>query len=178
MIIVPTKPCPKCGKQTLIVVDEDELCWHCDSEECDKRGVGQPLKESKMTEENSGQATQVSCPVCDGAGVVPGNRGEPNSKPCSSCEGTGCVLNPKPGACMNNTTEELEVVSLNMGDLKIEFVNRQGEPLKPGDTAHCFLFRVTGAGIDPNRVTAVEIPRLDYDNSDELLVKVTLRPSM
>ena len=73
---------------------------------------------------------------------------------------------------------EMETVSLNMGDLKIEFLNRQGEPLKPGDVAHCYRFRLSGGGIDPKRVVAVEIPRLDYDCADELLVKVTLRPSL
>lgn len=73
---------------------------------------------------------------------------------------------------------QMETVSLNMGDLKIEFLNRSGEPLKPGDTAYCYKFRVSGVGIDPERVVAVEIPRLDYGNPDELLVKVTLRPSL
>jgi hypothetical protein len=44
MILVPTKPCPKCKKQTLIIVGEDELCFLCDEEECEKRGVGKPIE--------------------------------------------------------------------------------------------------------------------------------------
>lgn len=73
---------------------------------------------------------------------------------------------------------ETESVSLNLGDIKIDFLNRKGEPLKPGETAYCYQFRISGGGIDPRRVVAVELPRLDYDNLKELLVKVILRTAL
>lgn len=48
-----------------------------------------------MTEENFGQATQVSCPECNGSGFASGNRDDLNAPKCTACEGTRCVLNPK-----------------------------------------------------------------------------------
>ena len=71
----------------------------------------------------------------------------------------------------------VETVELNMGDVTFTFQNRRGEPLKSGDEARICNFKIEGPGIDPLRVRAVEIPRLDYSNSDLLTIKVEMYTS-
>jgi hypothetical protein len=67
-----------------------------------------------------------------------------------------------------------EVVELNMGDVKITFLDPTGKPLKRGGEARRFMFDVEGPGIDPLRVRRVIIPPLDYSCSDMLTIKVEM----
>ena len=78
----------------------------------------------------------------------------------------------------NNKEIKMEKVHLEIGDIKIQFLNRKGEPWKKGDG---FLrkdkFIVEGPGIDPNRVASVTIPKLSYSNSDLMTVEVEMYPT-
>ena len=69
---------------------------------------------------------------------------------------------------------DVEVVELNMGDVKITFLDPTGEPLKRGGEARRCMFEVEGPGIDPLRVCRVIIPPLDYGCSDMLTIKVEM----
>jgi type IV pilus biogenesis protein CpaD/CtpE len=70
-----------------------------------------------------------------------------------------------------------EVVQINIGDVKITFLNKNGEPLKPGEMAQCFRWKIEGAGIDPIRVISVQIPKLDYMDSSPVTLTVEMSPT-
>jgi len=70
----------------------------------------------------------------------------------------------------------MEVVRLNMGDIKIEFFNVEGKSLKPGEVVRVHNFRVTGPGIDPMRVRYVKLPILDYNDDGLLVVEIGMWP--
>ena len=71
-----------------------------------------------------------------------------------------------------------EIVELNIGDVKITFLDRKGNSLKRGcgDLALLCNFLIEGAGIDPLRVKSVELPKLDYNSSEAVTIKVELYP--
>ena len=73
---------------------------------------------------------------------------------------------------------ETEVVMLNIGDVKITFLDAQGNPARrgSGEPLYRHSFTVEGPGIDPLRVKRVMIPPLDYGNPEVLMVKVEMYP--
>jgi len=73
---------------------------------------------------------------------------------------------------------ETEVVMLNIGDVKITFLDAQGNPARrgSGEPLYRHSFTVEGPGIDPLRVKRVMIPPLDYGNPELLMVKVEMYP--
>lgn len=71
---------------------------------------------------------------------------------------------------------EMETVELKISDIRIRFLNEDGEPAKPGEVIRCHGFEVEGPGIDPKRVKSVTIPKLDYSGSDVLTIMVEMYP--
>jgi hypothetical protein len=71
-----------------------------------------------------------------------------------------------------------EIVQINMGEVKITFFGKDGEPLKPGEMAMCYRWKIEGAGIDPNRVKSVQIPKLDYCDSSPVVLTVEMYPNV
>lgn len=71
-----------------------------------------------------------------------------------------------------------ETVEINMGEVKITFLGKDGEPLKPGEMATCFHWKIEGAGIDPARVKSVQIPKLDYTDNSPVVLTVEMYPNM
>ena len=71
----------------------------------------------------------------------------------------------------------MDKVHLNIGDIKITFLNAKGDPWEEGDDPiHKHLFIIEGPGIDPNRVASVTIPTLSYGDHGLLTVQVEMRP--
>jgi type IV pilus biogenesis protein CpaD/CtpE len=70
----------------------------------------------------------------------------------------------------------MEIVQLNIGDVKITFLGKEGEPLKAGEMATCFRWKIEGAGIDPRRVRSVQIPKLDYCDSSPVVLTIEMCP--
>ena len=71
---------------------------------------------------------------------------------------------------------EMEVVELSISDIRIRFLNEDGEPANPGEVIRCHNFLVEGPGIDTKRVKSVTIPKLDYSCPDLLTVLVEMFP--
>jgi len=73
--------------------------------------------------------------------------------------------------------EGTEMVCLNMGQVKITFLDPTGKPATVGtpDIRKCG-FVVEGPGIDPLRVRRVIIPPLDYSSPDLLTIKIEMYP--
>ena len=66
------------------------------------------------------------------------------------------------------------MVEMNMADVRIEFLNKNGEPLKEGEQADESMFVVVAEGIDPLKVYSVEFPKLCYRSTDPALVKIEM----
>lgn len=67
-------------------------------------------------------------------------------------------------------------LELNMGLVRIRFLTMKGDPAFYGRAllrTHSFV--VVAPGVDPLRVSSVEIPKLDYGCPDALTVKIELR---
>ena len=73
---------------------------------------------------------------------------------------------------------EGDVAELNMGDIKLTFLNTKGEPAKHGDLVISSRWKIEGTGLDSERVMRVEIPTLDKCVDEYLMVKVTMAPSI
>jgi hypothetical protein len=96
----------------------------------------------------------ISCPIaCENADV-------PDDRECDA----------PPLYC----TVKIETLRLNLSDVKISFLNRKGEPFKPGDESRACNFTIEGPGIDTKRVRCVRIPDLNYLSSKPLVVEVDM----
>jgi hypothetical protein len=73
---------------------------------------------------------------------------------------------------------EMETVCLNIGDIKITFLDAWGKPSRygSGKTLRRNMFTIEGPGIDPLRVKRVTIPPLDYSSAELLMVKIEMYP--
>jgi len=73
---------------------------------------------------------------------------------------------------------EMETVCLNIGDIKITFLDACGNPSRHGSgkTLRRNMFTIEGPGIDPLRVKRVTIPPLDYSSGELLMVKIEMYP--
>jgi hypothetical protein len=71
-----------------------------------------------------------------------------------------------------------EIIRLNIGQVKITWLDSQNQPLTDNspDPAMTFRFKIEGPGIDPDRVTKVELPPLDYSNNSLYEVIVHMMP--
>lgn len=70
----------------------------------------------------------------------------------------------------------MEVIELSISDIRIRFLNEDGEPANPGEMIRCYNFLIEGPGIDTKRVKSVTIPKLDYSCPDLLTVMVEMFP--
>ena len=88
-------PCEECGLPT---------CWGvADGLTKDQEDLVHEMHAREKAEEGEApggfmQATQLSCPECNGSGFESGNRDDLAGRPCSHCEGTRCVLNKRADA--------------------------------------------------------------------------------
>lgn len=71
----------------------------------------------------------------------------------------------------------LEKVHLEIGDIKIQFLNATGGPWQKGDgILRRNRFLIEGPGIDPKRVASVTIPKLSYADSNIVTIEVEMHP--
>lgn len=72
----------------------------------------------------------------------------------------------------------VDVVKLNIGDVKVTFLGSDGQPLKKGEIATKFRFKVEVDGLDPGRVAFVKFDDADYSCSDLFMVQLGIYPGM
>ena len=73
---------------------------------------------------------------------------------------------------------EPEIVSINMAETKITFMDPKGNPLtvESKDPAMTFRWKIEGPGIDSSRVTKVILPPLDYNSNKPYAIEVHMLP--
>ncbi len=65
-----------------------------------------------------------------------------------------------------------EIVEINMGDVNIQFIDTKGDPVTKGTEARKNGWICNIPGVDPTRIKSVEIPKLAYDETGLLTIKV------
>jgi hypothetical protein len=69
---------------------------------------------------------------------------------------------------------ETEIIELNMGDIKITFLDPHGDPLPRGEMAFGHRAIVDIPGLDSKRIKRVEFDDIDYSDISPYTIRVEL----
>lgn len=90
------------------------------------------------------------------------------------------VVNPDDNKLPQNAEGNVaaDEVSLNIGDVKVTFLDDVGDELEDGQAAHQNLALVEVDGLDPRRVMRAEFDDIDYSSDALFRVRLTLLPKI